>query len=127
MHRASMSTSARSGVVERVFCSLSATPVRKRQRLRAGFDTERHPRTIIGADIRGQIWLITVDGRNDTISLGMDFAQLQRLSLGLGLRDVLNLDGGGSTTMVVPGKIVNHPSDRAGARKGSDSLLVFTR
>jgi len=99
----------------------------KVERLRAGFDTERHPRTIIGADIRGQIWLITVDGRNDTISLGMDFAQLQRLSLGLGLRDVLNLDGGGSTTMVVPGKIVNHPSDRAGARKGSDSLLVFTR
>jgi exopolysaccharide biosynthesis protein len=37
----------------------------------------------------------------------------------------LNLDGGGSTTMLVTGKIVNSPSDAAGQRKVSDALLVF--
>jgi hypothetical protein len=99
----------------------------KVERLREGFDTERHPRTIIGRDEGGRIWLITVDGRNDTISLGMRFAELQRLALRVGLRDGLNLDGGGSTTMVVRGKIVNHPSDKTGPRKVSDSLLVFAR
>ena len=99
----------------------------KVERLRAGFDTERHPRTIVGVDTRNDIWLITIDGRNDKISLGMPFADLQRLALRLGLRDALNLDGGGSTTMVVRGTIVNHPSDRTGPRKVSDSLLVFAR
>jgi len=99
----------------------------KVERLRAGFDTERHPRTMIGVDGRGQIWLITVDGRNERISLGMRFAELQYLARQLGLRDALNLDGGGSTTMVVRDRIVNHPSDRAGPRPVSDSLLVFAR
>ena len=93
--------------------------------LRAGFTTERHPRTIIGVDRTGTIWLVTVDGRNPAVSLGMTFAELQRLSARLELTDALNLDGGGSTTMVVRGAVVNHPSDSAGPRKVSDALLVL--
>jgi exopolysaccharide biosynthesis protein len=92
-----------------------------------GFDTTRHPRTIIGTDTDGSIWLVTVDGRNLAISLGMSFAELQRLSDRLGLRSALNLDGGGSTTMWVAGKIVNHPSDAEGPRKVSDAILVVPR
>jgi exopolysaccharide biosynthesis protein len=71
--------------------------------------------------------LVTVDGRNPQISLGMTFVELQRLAARLKLTDVLNLDGGGSTTMVVKGVIVNHPSDAAGPRKVSDSLIVIAR
>jgi len=92
-----------------------------------GFDTTRHPRTLIGTDTDGGIWLVTIDGRNPAISLGMSFAELQRLSNRLGLRSALNLDGGGSTTMWVAGKIVNHPSDREGPRKVSDAILVVPR
>lgn len=95
--------------------------------IRAGFDTERHPRTMIGVDRSGTIWLVTVDGRNPSFSLGMTFRELQRLASRLELRDALNLDGGGSTTMVVRGQVVNHPSDTAGPRKVSDSILVFAR
>ena len=91
---------------------------------RDGFTTERHPRTVIGTAGDGRIWLITVDGRNKTLSLGMSFAELQALVTRVGLVDALNLDGGGSTTMVVKGAVVNHPSDATGPRRVSDSIIV---
>ena len=97
------------------------------EQLRAGFDTERHPRTMIGATRGSAVWLVTVDGRNPSISLGMTFAELTNLAQKLNLVYALNLDGGGSTTMVVKGKIVNHPSDATGARKVSDALIVTRR
>jgi hypothetical protein len=95
--------------------------------LSAAFDTTRHPRTMIGVDADEAIWLVTVDGRQPALSLGMTFTELQALSHRLGLRSSLNLDGGGSTTMVVRGFIVNHPSDDTGPRKVSDAILVFAR
>ena len=97
------------------------------EQLRAGFDTERHPRTMIGATRGSAVWLVTVDGRNPSISLGMTFAELTNLAQKLNLVYALNLDGGGSTTMVVKGKIVNHPSDATGPRKVSDALIVVRR
>jgi exopolysaccharide biosynthesis protein len=57
----------------------------------------------------------------------MTFTDLLRLCDRLELRDALNLDGGGSTTMVVNGRIVNRPSDAAGPRAVSDAILVKTR
>lgn len=89
--------------------------------------TERHPRTVIGTSGDGRIWLIAVDGRNKVLSLGMSFAELQNLVTRVGLVDALNLDGGGSTTMVVRGGVVNHPSDATGPRKVSDAIVVRAR
>jgi exopolysaccharide biosynthesis protein len=97
------------------------------EQLRAGFDTERHPRTVIGTTRGTAVWLVTIDGRNPSVSLGMTFAELTNLAQKLNLVHALNLDGGGSTTMVVNGKIVNHPSDATGARKVSDALIVTRR
>ncbi len=97
------------------------------ERIAAGFDTTRHPRTLIGVDDDEAIWLITIDGRNPEISLGMSFVEMQGLARRLGLRSALNLDGGGSTTMVAGGTIVNHPSDAAGPREVSDAILVVRR
>jgi hypothetical protein len=94
---------------------------------RAGFAEERHPRTIVGVDREQQIWLITVDGRHPEISLGMNFQELQHLARRLRLRNALNLDGGGSTTMVVRDRVINRPSDPTGPRPVSDALLVFAR
>lgn len=92
-----------------------------------GFTTDRHPRTMIGVGPDEEICMVTVDGRQPGLSLGMTFGELQHLARALELRDALNLDGGGSTTMVVRNRIVNHPSDPTGPRMVSDALLVFPR
>jgi len=97
------------------------------EQLSAGFETTRHPRTMIGVGGDGGVWLVTVDGRQPWLSLGMTFAELQRLARRLGLRSALNLDGGGSTTMVVDRWIVNHPSEESGPRPVSDAIVVVPR
>jgi exopolysaccharide biosynthesis protein len=97
------------------------------ERFVKGFDTTRHPRTLIGAGGDGAIWLVTVDGRNPLLSLGMSFTELQRLSRRLGLRSALNLDGGGSTTMWVAGQVVNRPTDAQGLRPVSEAIVVVPR
>jgi hypothetical protein len=84
-----------------------------------------HPRTMIGLDEQGFIWLVAVDGRQPDHSMGMRFRDLQRLADRLELTDALNLDGGGSTTMVVNGRLVNRPSDPVGPRPVGDAILVM--
>lgn len=97
------------------------------ERFAKGFDTTRHPRTMIGVGGDGAIWLVTVDGRNPLLSLGMSFTELQRLSRRLGLSSALNLDGGGSTTMWVSGQVVNRPTDAQGLRPVSEAIVVLPR
>jgi len=91
------------------------------------FIDARHPRTLIGLDESGYIWLVAVDGRQPDRAVGMNFAELERLCDRLHLTDALNLDGGGSTTMVVKGEIKNKPSDATGPRPVSDALIVTIR
>lgn len=90
------------------------------------FVQAKHPRTLVGVDRQGFIWLVVVDGRQAT-SVGMSFSDLQRLADRLELTDALNLDGGGSSTMVVRGKVVNRPSDSTGPRAVSDAIGVTVR
>lgn len=97
------------------------------ERVSADFRTTRHPRTVAGLDGSGRVWLLAIDGRRPGHSLGASFAALARLARHLELVDVVNLDGGGSTTMVVRGRIVNRPSDLRGPRPVSDALLVLPR
>ena len=91
------------------------------------FINMRHPRSMVGLDRRGFIWLAAIDGRQPEHSVGMNFADLQRLADRLQLTDALNLDGGGSTTLVVNGRVVNKPSDPTGPRQVSDALIVLKR
>jgi Phosphodiester glycosidase len=87
----------------------------------------RHPRTAIGWREDGRLILLTVDGRQPLKSVGMTIEELAKLMLEFGCREAMNLDGGGSTTMVINNKVVNSPSDRAGERAVSDALLVVQR
>ena len=91
------------------------------------FTDMRHPRTFVGVDRSGAIWLGAVDGRQPDYSIGMTFADLQRLCDRLNLASALNLDGGGSTTMIASGRLVNRPSDSDGPRPVSDALVVTLR
>ena len=72
----------------------------------------RHPRTVVGWTPDGDVLLVTVDGRQPGYSQGMSLAEVADLMIGLGVTEAINLDGGGSTTFVVRGDVVNKPSDR---------------
>jgi exopolysaccharide biosynthesis protein len=91
------------------------------------FATTRHPRTVAGVDAEGFAWLLAIDGRQPGHSLGASFTALGALARHLRLVAAVNLDGGGSTTMVVQGRIVNRPSDLKGPRPVSDALAVLPR
>ena len=93
----------------------------------ATFTDVRHPRTLVGVDRKGLLWLVAIDGRQPDHSVGMTFAELLTLCKRLDLVNALNLDGGGSTTMVVSGLIVNKPSDATGPRPVSDAIVVRPR
>jgi hypothetical protein len=93
----------------------------------ATFTDIRHPRTLLGIDRKGALWLAAIDGRQPDRSVGMTFAELLNLCTRLDLQNAINLDGGGSTTMVVKGQIVNKPSEAAGPRPVSDAILVKAR
>ncbi len=99
----------------------------KVERFSAGFAESRHPRTMIGTTADGIIWLVVVDGRQPQLSSGMTLVELRELARRLGLTNALNLDGGGSSTMWVSGRVVNSPSDATGPRRVSDSLLIADR
>jgi hypothetical protein len=56
----------------------------------------------------------------------MTLDELANFMLTLGVWQGVNLDGGGSTTMVVRGKVVNSPSDATGERSVSNAILVVS-
>lgn len=91
-----------------------------------GWVHKRNPRTIVGVDARGRTLLVTADGRQTT-SLGLSIKEAADVARSLGMVDAINLDGGGSTTMVTDGQVVNTPSDAAGQRPVGDALLVLPR
>ncbi|NMB69213.1 MAG: SH3 domain-containing protein [Chloroflexi bacterium] len=74
-------------------------------------DTTRAPRTAIAHDDYF-IYLIVVDGRQPDFSIGMTFQELADfIRYNLAVQDAVAQDGGGSSTMVVNGNVVNRPSD----------------
>jgi hypothetical protein len=60
-----------------------------------------YPRTIVGTDATGQrLWLVVIDGKQPWYSEGMTIAETIPLLQKLGITTALNLDGGGSVSMV---------------------------
>lgn len=91
-----------------------------------GWVHKRNPRTIVGVDAQGRTLIVTADGRQ-TASLGLSIKEAADVARSLGMVEAINLDGGGSTTMVAGGGVVNTPSDAAGERAVGDALLVLPR
>lgn len=86
----------------------------------------RAPRTAIGYARDGTAILVTVDGRQPGHSVGCTLFELARLMVGLGAVEAINLDGGGSSTMVVGGRAVNKVS--AGQERFVSNVVgVFPR
>ncbi len=61
----------------------------------------RHPRSALGINAEAdRLWLVTIDGRQKGYSDGASFAETALVLQALGAADAINLDGGGSTTLV---------------------------
>ena len=79
-------------------------------------DVDLHPRTAVGTDRdTGQLFLVVVDGRQE-LSRGLTMKEMAQLFETLGAEDALNLDGGGSSIMLVRQPdgslaVANSPSD----------------
>jgi hypothetical protein len=112
------------GVVE----SLGGSPILLRDGRRwfanvdDNFTRGRHPRTLVGWNPSGETLLVTVDGRQPEVSVGMTLAEAADLLLALGATEGINLDGGGSTTFVTTGTVANQPSDVA--VRGADGPVI---
>lgn len=92
---------------------------------RPGFAAEPHPRTAVGFDLeRGVLWLVVVDGRRRGVGEGMTLPELAGLLRALGAHDAINLDGGGSSVMVIRGQAVSRPSDLRGQRPVVNALVL---
>ncbi|WP_096304647.1 phosphodiester glycosidase family protein [Jatrophihabitans sp. GAS493] len=89
-----------------------------------GWAHKRNPRTLVGIDCQGRTLLITADGRS-TNSLGLSITEEANVAKSLGLQQAMNLDGGGSTTTVINGQVINTPSDTTGQRPIGDALEVL--
>lgn len=83
----------------------------------------QHPRTMLGiSQDSTKVYFITVDGRQPSLSVGMSCAQLADYLIFIGCSQGYNLDGGGSTTMVARGVIMNSPSD--GSERSCGNALI---
>jgi hypothetical protein len=90
------------------------------------FCTTPHPRTALGltAD-RRKLFLIVVEGRRGK-QVGMALAELAALFVELGAFEAINLDGGGSSGMVIAGKLVNQrPFNEPSERRVANHLAIL--
>ncbi|MEX2170487.1 MAG: phosphodiester glycosidase family protein [Pirellulales bacterium] len=85
----------------------------------ANGDPAIHPRTAAAVTADGKLLLFTVDGRNVGHSEGLTYREMAEVLIRWGARDAINLDGGGSTSLVMDNpltsshdpQVVNLPSD----------------
>lgn len=84
----------------------------------------RAPRTALGIMANGHILLAVVDGRQDN-SIGCTLAEMGALMKKFGAVDAMNFDGGGSSEMVLGGRVLNNPSD--GAERSVGCALIVLK
>ena len=77
---------------------------------------DRHPRTAMGYTAAGRLIILVVEGRFPGIAEGTTLTQTAEMLISLGCVEALNLDGGGSSCMLVNGQATIRPSDKEGQR-----------
>ena len=77
---------------------------------------DHHPRTAMGYTKDGQLILLAVQGRMKNIAVGTTLTETAQILIDLGAVEAINLDGGGSSCLLVNGKETIKPSDPTGQR-----------
>jgi exopolysaccharide biosynthesis protein len=70
------------------------------------------------------MWMVVVDGRQAPHSVGMTLPEVTALLEAFGATEAINLDGGGSSVLVVGSVARNHPSDASGERPVVNALSL---
>jgi hypothetical protein len=104
--------------------SLKAPPEGDRSGYSERSKYERHPRSAVGWNAT-HLYLVTVDGRQPGLSVGMTLAELAEYLVNLGCTDGMNFDGGASACMWMSGEIINNPCQ--GERPIANSLMVVRK
>lgn len=93
-------------------------------------DPSIEPRTAVGVSANKIVYFVVVDGRKTDYSNGMSFSQLSDVFIALGVKDAINLDGGGSSTLVVKQgtnfNVNNRPSDGV-ERVVANAITIVSR
>lgn len=96
------------------------------------FNKTRHPRTAVAITKNKRVLLITIDGRSKNAE-GLSLFELRKLLRWLNVKDAINLDGGGSSTLWInnynTNGVVNFPSDNKkwdheGQRKVANAIVL---
>jgi exopolysaccharide biosynthesis protein len=87
-------------------------------------EKDLHPRSAIGYTRDGRIIVLAVQGRTPRLAAGVTLAQEAQILLDLGCYKAINLDGGGSSCLLVNGKETIHPSDKEGERPVPSVFLI---
>jgi hypothetical protein len=85
---------------------------------------DKHPRTAIGYTKEGTMIILAVQGRMKGLAEGATLPQMAKIMVDLGCVEAMNLDGGGSSCMLVNGKETIKPSDPSGQRPVPAVLVI---
>lgn len=86
---------------------------------------QRHPRTAVGLTDLGTVFIVVVYGRDPLQSIGASVSEMADIMKDLGADKAINLDGGGSSVMVIEGENTGKPSDTNGERAVAEALLFI--
>ena len=88
---------------------------------------DKHPRTAMGYTKDGRLIVLCVQGRMPGIAEGASLTQQAQILKDLGCEEALNLDGGGSSCLLVNGKETIKPSDKEGQRPVPAVFIIKRR
>ena len=88
---------------------------------------QRHPRSAIGFNKdTTKIYFVAIDGRSPEFSVGATLAETADIMKKLGAHNAVNLDGGGSTSLIVRDEMVNQHDEEGSKRQVANALLAVT-
>lgn len=93
----------------------------------ANGEKDKHPRTAMGYTADGKLIILMTEGRNPGIAEGMTLLQQAQVLQSLGCVEALNLDGGGSSCLLLNGKETIKPSDKEGQRAVPGVFMIFRK
>jgi hypothetical protein len=88
---------------------------------------DKHPRTSMGYTADGKLIVLVIEGRFPGKAEGATLGQEAKMLLDLNCKEALNLDGGGSSCMLINGKQTITPSDKEGQRPVPAVFIVRTK